>query len=182
MLGTLPNAYSQLLPDAEIISVEIDPAVIKVAKEYFNYKESDKLKTIKKDGRVYVKQLKRKEQKFDLIILDAFNGDYIPEHLMTQEFLEESKSLLSDNGVLVSNTFSTSRLYDHESATYKEVFGEFYNLKIPYGNRIVIASKQSLPSFEKLIENAQGLDYPLESMGVSLLDNISLMKEYRIKI
>jgi len=91
--GTLPNAYSQLLPDAEIISVEIDPAVIKVAKEYFNYKESDKLKTIKKDGRVYVKQLKRKEQKFDLIILDAFNGDYIPEHLMTQEFLEESKSL-----------------------------------------------------------------------------------------
>jgi len=49
-------------------------------------------------------------------------------------------------------------------------------LKIPYGNRIVIASKQSLPSFEKLIENAQGLDYPLESMGVSLLDNISLIE------
>lgn len=174
--GSLPNAYAKLLPEAEITSVEIDPAVIKVAKEYFNYRESDKLKTIKKDARVYAKQLKRKEQKFDLIILDAFNGDYIPEHLMTKEFLQETKSLLSDDGVLVSNTFSSSRLYDHESVTYEDVFGEFYNFKIPYGNRIVIAAKQKLPEFDTLIANAQTLEYPLEEMGVSLLENISLLE------
>jgi len=76
----------------------------------------------------------------------------------------------------VSNTFSTSRLYDHESATYKKVFGEFYNLKIPYGNRIIIASQQALPSFDQLIDNAQALEVSLESMGVSLLENISLIE------
>ena len=48
-------------------------------------------------------------------MLDAFDHEYIPEHLLTQEFLKEVKSLLAPGGVLAANTFSSSRLYDHES-------------------------------------------------------------------
>ena len=55
-------------------------------------------------------------------MLDAFDGEYIPEHLMTVEFLE-MRDLLSDDGVLVANTFASSKLYDYESATYAEAFG-----------------------------------------------------------
>jgi len=174
--GTLPMAYADLLPDAKITAVEIDTSVVKVAKEFFGLKVSEQIKVVEKDARVFMKKALRKEQQYDLIVLDAFNGDYIPEHLMTKEFLEEARSLLSDDGVLVANTFSSSKLYAHESATYQKVFGEFYNFKIPHGNRIIVASKAKLPAYKELIDNAQTLELPLDEYGVSLLKNISLIK------
>ena len=80
--------------------------------------------------------------KYDVVMLDAFDHEYIPEHLLTREFLTEVKSLLSPQGVLVANTFSSSRLYDHESTTYADVFGTFYNLK--RDNRVIIARPAGL--------------------------------------
>ena len=41
---------------------------------------------------------------------------------MTQEYLQENKAILSKKGLLASNTFTTSALYDHESTTYASVF------------------------------------------------------------
>jgi len=138
--GSLPKAFSELLPDTEVVSVEIDSAVAKLARKYFDYSESDKIKTSVMDGRVYVKRALRKQQYFDWIILDAFNGDYIPEHLLTIEFLTEVKKLLKPNGILSANTFNGSNLFDYESVTYQKVFKELRILKSPSkGNRIIFA-------------------------------------------
>ena len=95
--------------------VEIDPAVVRVAARYFDFTASDKTRVIETDGRVYVKRALRGTQRYDLIMLDAFDHEYIPEHLLTQEFLQEVKSLLAPDGVLAANTFSSSGLYEHES-------------------------------------------------------------------
>ena len=70
---------------------------------------------------------KMEKDHYDLILLDAFNGDYIPEHLMSAEFFEEVKKLLPANGMVVANTFSSSRLYSAESQTYAQVFGKIFN-------------------------------------------------------
>lgn len=138
--GTLSNVLHQISPKSEIIAVDIDPVVKELAVEYFDYQENDQVKTEIKDGRVYVKRALLNKQKFDWIILDAFNGDYIPEHLMTKEFLTEVKSLLSPNGLITANTFSTSELYDYESATYQAVFNKLYTYQTPTkGNRLIYA-------------------------------------------
>jgi spermidine synthase len=71
-----------------------------------------------------------------MVLLDAFDADYIPEHMLTKEFLEEVRSDMAPRGVIVANTFSDSALYDHESATYHTVFGPFFNLKL--ANRIIL--------------------------------------------
>ena len=141
--GTMSNSIHQLFPKARITNVEIDPAVVKVAREYFDFIENDQVSTVIKDGRIFIKRAKLKKQQFDWVILDAFNGDYIPEHLMTQEFLAEAKALLSENGILSANTFSLSKLYAHESATYKAVFGDFYQVaNKTNSNRIILISKK----------------------------------------
>ena len=114
--GTLSQVMHEISPDSEIVSVEIDPVVVKFAKQYFNYQESSLIQTVVKDGRIYVKRALLKNEKFDWIVLDAFNGDYIPEHLMTVEFLTETKKLLTENGLLSANTFSASQLFHHESS------------------------------------------------------------------
>ena len=164
--GTIPRALAQLTPQATVDVVEIDPAVVRVAKAYFRFAESPKVRTFAQDGRVFVKRALREQRKYDLVMLDAFDHEYIPEHLLTREFLQETRKLLSTNGVLVANTFSSSRLYDHESVTYAAVFPTFFNLK--RDNRIIIASAAPLPSKDQLQANAERFSAAFERMDIDV--------------
>ncbi len=138
--GSLPRAFNHLWPEAEITSVEIDVAVVKAAQKWFGYAENARIKTGIADARVFVKRALKNKQQWDLVVLDAFNGDYIPEHLMTREFLEEVRGVLASGGKVIANTFSTSKLYHHESTTYAAVFPELKMLRAEGGNRVLIAS------------------------------------------
>ncbi len=164
--GTIPTALREVLPDATIDAVEIDPAVTKVARRYFGFKDDAKLKVHEMDGRRYVKSALRAGRRYDAILLDAFDHEYIPEHLLTREFLEEVKSLLSPGGVLVGNTFSSSRLYSHESTTYAAVFKTFYNLKA--ANRVIVARPAGLPTPQQMAARAQDFELALRGYGVDV--------------
>ena len=169
--GSIPMTFSDLMPDAQIDVVEIDEAVVKVAREFFFFSETDNMKVTVDDGRPFIKRAGIRNQSYDYIILDAFSGDYIPEHMLTLEFLEEVKRIMSPDGVLIANTFSTSRLYDHESVTYQRVFNEFFNFKLPTsGNRIIIAQLDTLPPRGELVTEAQRIAARMEKYGVPLLD------------
>jgi spermidine synthase len=178
--GTLVHTYQLLFPQAEIIIVEIDEAVIKVAREYFDFTETALIKAEAVDGRVYVKRAGLRGEKFDLVILDAFNGEYIPEHLMSREFLEEVKQLLPEQGLVIANTFSTSRLYDAESATYAAVFGDLFNIRqFGTGNRVIITSLQPLPDRATLDARAVTLQSRVTRFGMEASDYPELMETER---
>lgn len=135
--GILPRALAKLLPDATIDSVEIDQAVVDVAQKWFLFVPSARVRVAVQDGRVYVKRALKNGARYDLVFLDAYDHEYIPEHLLTREFLQEVRGLLAPGGAVVANTFSSSRLYDSESATYAAVFGPFQQLQT--GNRVIVA-------------------------------------------
>jgi spermidine synthase len=167
--GTMSNILAELYPQSQIDNIEIDPAVIKVARDYFGFMENDNVRTFNQDGRIFIKRALLKKQTYDWIILDAFNGDYIPEHLMTKEFLQEAKSLLSNTGILSSNTFSLSELYAHESATYKAVFGDFYQVSNKVNsNRIILVSKNGFADQEINTSKLNELDKTLSPYGVDI--------------
>jgi spermidine synthase len=163
--GSLPRALAALLPAAHIDVVEIDPAVTRVARSYFMFVPGANTSVIEEDGRAYVKRAVRAGKSYDLVMLDAYDHEYIPEHLLTREFLQEVKSLLKPGGIVAANTFSSSRLYDSESVTYRAVFGEFYNLKM--ANRIIIASNGALPSPATLQQNSNAFTAAFARMGFS---------------
>ncbi len=171
--GTLPAALAELYPDSEIDVVEIDPAVVRVAAEFFGYAPSANTTVATQDGRVFIKRAALRGDTYDLIMLDAFNGDYIPEHLMTREFLQETRSLLTPGGAVVANTFSISQLYHHESTTYTAVFGPFYNLKIgESANRIILAANGPLPDTEMLKQREAELAPRIRKYGIRLRDHL----------
>jgi spermidine synthase len=165
--GTLTTAFSAVVPGAEIDVVELDPAMVRVAKEYFGFKPTPKIRMIVEDGRVYVKRAIAKGEKYDLIILDAFGERYIPPHMMTHEFLNEVKQVLANDGVVAANTHRAETRYDSESATYHMVFGNFFNLNKPWKKtRVIIAKPSGLPSQDFLARNARYLDHKLRRLGV----------------
>jgi len=163
--GTLPSALAKVLPGSDIDVVEIDPAVVRVAGTYFSFKPGARTHVHEEDGRVFVKRAMRSGKTYDLVMLDAFEQDYIPEHLLTREFLEEVKSVLKPDGVLAANTFSASRLYAHESATYAAVFGSFYNLK--GSNRVILLRRNGLPPMDELQRNAAAVEASLQPLGMA---------------
>ncbi len=167
--GTLPVAFRELLPDARIDVVEIDPAVASVAKEYFGYQVSTPGELYVQDARIFGKRAASRDVRYDLILLDAFNGDYIPEHLMTREYLLETRDLLAPNGVVLANTFSISKLYHHESTTYESVFGKLLTVQTPQSsNRVIVAKNGPLPSDAEMDRAQQRWQTKLEPYGVDL--------------
>jgi len=83
--GTLPLAFNDLFPDALIDVIEVDQAVVNVAKEFFFFEENANMSVAVNDARVFIKRAGILGKKYDYIILDAFGGDYIPEHLLNLE-------------------------------------------------------------------------------------------------
>lgn len=165
--GSLPRVFAQLFPDAEQDLVEIDAAVVRVAEEFFAFEPTERMKVHVRDARVFVKRALDRGLRYDYVMLDAFTGDYIPEHLLTKEFLEEVKGLLTPGGVLVANTFSSSRLYHHESATYDAVYRNVAELKLPITlNRILIGYEGEWPDQATLLERAEALQPRVERFGI----------------
>ena len=176
--GTLPLALNELYPDAEIDVVEIDAAVVRVARSHFNYNPSAKVTTHTMDARVFTKRRNRQISKgrglnelgYDLIMLDAFNGEYIPEHLMTKEYFQETANLLTDNGLVVANTFALSKLYDHESVTFEAAFGPLLNFtSAETGNRVMLAAPKRTLDPAATKDTAKRLAAKLRPYGVDIM-------------
>jgi spermidine synthase len=163
--GTLPRTLEKLLPAADIDVVEIDPAVVGVAQQYFGFRPDERIHLTVQDGRAYVRQALRGSKRYDLIMLDAYEHQYIPEHMLTKEFLTEVRSLLQSAGIVAANTFSSSRLYNNESVTYRSVFGTFYNLRS--SNRVILASNAALPSIDEATRNSRRFTAAFEPYGFS---------------
>jgi spermidine synthase len=123
--GVIPREVRYYFPSIEIDVVEIDPEIQLVATQFFGFRDDNMLKVHIDDGRMFIKKQLRLDPvpKYDLVILDAFNSDYIPFHLMTKEFLEEVKGILAEDGVVIANVFYSNRLFDAELKTFLAVFG-----------------------------------------------------------
>lgn len=108
-LGTgVVAAYT--LPGQEMDFYEIDPEIARVARnpEYFTYLQDCKGRCdiILGDGRLQIERAP--QQRYELIILDAYSSTAIPIHLMTLEAVEIYLNKLQPDGILafhISNNY-----------------------------------------------------------------------------
>jgi spermidine synthase len=118
--GVLPRFLSEVYPDLVMDVVEVDPRVTELARRFFNFKESPRLRVFEDDGRAFVKQ---QGHKYDLVFLDAFKGGSVPYHLKTAEFYQEIAQSLTGEGILVTNLYGKSNaLKPRDRKTLETVF------------------------------------------------------------
>jgi hypothetical protein len=94
---------------------EVNPTIIKLASDpngYFSYlrDSSAKVAIVPGDARLSMERevAEGRPQQFDVLVVDAFNGDSIPTHLLTRQAMLVYLAELSPDGVLavhVSNLF-----------------------------------------------------------------------------
>lgn len=127
--GVGPRAFRMHDPGMEIDVVDIDPEVLRIAKDYFYLEPDDRLRLIARDGRMFVRQ---SPGDYDCIVLDAFTiGGGIPFHLVTREFFDLCRKRMTDRGVFVMNINSAmegpdGRIFHSMLRTFESVFPRTY--------------------------------------------------------
>jgi spermidine synthase len=164
--GTVTRALRRLYPDAEITNVEFDPVIVAMARQYFGYAEDDRMKLAVEDARRWLRGTK---ERFDVIVLDAYHGGYIPFHLTTREFLELVRDRLAPGGAVCANTWINQKLAERESATYHAVFGSFHHyLGKLSTNRIIVAAPGGVPSRGEVRARLAALESARKPEGLDL--------------
>ena len=98
--GTTARALGVYYPDAEIDGVEIDAAVSGVGRTYFGMDDNPRLRVHDVDARPF---LRATDERYDLIVVDAYHQPYVPFYLATREFFRLVRERLRPGGVVALN-------------------------------------------------------------------------------
>ncbi|MGH3133351.1 MAG: spermidine synthase [Gaiellaceae bacterium] len=98
--GTTARALGAYYPDAAVDGVELDPAVSRVGRRYFEMEDNPRLDVHDVDARPY---LRSTDRRYDLIIVDAYHQPYVPFYLATREFFRLVRDRLAPGGIVALN-------------------------------------------------------------------------------
>jgi spermidine synthase len=164
--GSTASYLHHFLPNVAITSVELDPTVVELAKKYFGVHEEPGFQIVNRDGRIFLDEHK---DRYDIILIDAYRGPFVPFHLLTKEFYQIVRDHLAEGGVVAQNIEPSTMLFDSAVKTINAVFPEidFYSAD---GNIVTIAYPSPARSIEDLAgmardrDKAYGLRYSLQKM------------------
>ena len=156
----------RFLPNVQVTSVELDPTVVALARKYFGIKEEPNFQVVNRDGRLFLQESK---EHYDLILIDAYRGPFVPFHLLTKEFYQIVKEHLADGGMVAQNVEPSTMLFDSAVKTINAVFPQldFYRAD---GNIVTVAydgaerKPEDLAGVARDRDKAYGLRYSLLEM------------------
>lgn len=147
--GSAQKLFNYHQPELDILSVELDPAVVDVAEEFFFY-DADELPVVVSDARMY---LSRNSGKHDLIIQDTYSsnvyGTFIPFHLATLEYFTLVRDRMTDDGIFAVNVIGTvyggepNRVITSVYRTMHEVFPHLYLFAAQDVQNVVIVATRN---------------------------------------
>jgi predicted membrane-bound spermidine synthase len=171
--GSISTYLGRFMPEAAITTVEIDPGVITAAKTYFGLRESERMRYRAGDGRVF---LNRSSELYDLILLDAYRGGYVPFHLLTREFYALVKQRLAPGGAAAFNVHDGSKLYASTVKTLAEIFPGLDLYPTGVGEVIAVATtaplaKDTLEGRAAALQERHSFRFPLPQILQRRMDN-----------
>ncbi len=130
-------------PQVQIDAVEIDPAVVKIAQDYFGIRPGDGLNIVTEDGFEF---LGRTQTRYDVIYLDAFlkpsdqtDETGMPLRLKTVRFYQVLQQKLRPGGVVVFNLNQHPDLRE-DIETVRQAFAQVYAFRVGTGNMVLVGS------------------------------------------
>ena len=155
--GTFAQETLDYFPGTDVKGVEIDEKITDLAHRYFSLSEEIPVETY--DGRAF---LNVDKNKYDVIMVDAYQDITIPFQMSSAEFFTLVKDHLKENGVMVVNmnmyTGEEGSITDYLCDTIASVFGDCMTADVSGStNRELFAAKDPtvLLSFHEKAEQVQ---------------------------
>ncbi len=140
--GTFARQCDKYYNNINIEGVEIDNKITELSYKYFD--ASPEIPVFTYDGRAYLQTVK---DKYDVIMVDAYQDISIPFQMSSVEFFREIYDHLNENGVMVVNMNMHSdmegNINEYLSDTIASVFPSVAIVDVPgYTNRELFAVKR----------------------------------------
>jgi SAM-dependent methyltransferase len=149
---TMAQYLRAVRPGARQLVVEVDPAVLDLARQAFGLRNESRLRLRVGEARQVVSA--QPDGSWDVVVRDAFSGSEVPPHLRTRQFVEQVARVLAPGGVYAANLADGELLTAarREAATLLTVFEHVALVAEPaqlrgrrYGNVLVAGSDAPLP-------------------------------------
>ena len=169
--GRIPMVLRHHVPGVVVHGSESEPAVARLAQQYFGIEEDDRLTVAVEDGREY---LASRPATYDVIAVDCFGsvGSH-PYHLSTAEFYALCRSRLRPGGVVTTNLSVVDPLLSAKIATFAAGFQSAY-LYDAGGACVLFGSADQAPDPAALrraawaAERRYGFSFPMAEYAVGL--------------
>ena len=126
-------------PGSKITVVELNPHVIAVRNKFHIPRDDHRLQIRCEDGAKFVAETNKR---FDVLLVDCFSADRLPEELCSQEFYNHCKRSLTASGLFVVNVCGR---YRRILSRIRKSFGGKVRLSTDDdGNTVVFACKDEL--------------------------------------
>lgn len=145
-LGSIPYMLEKTYgKDYSYTGVEIDEAVIYLASKYVLDELSSEIELVCADASIFVQQ---NQVLYDMICIDLFIDDEIPEVFLTTAFLEDVKECLSQSGFIVFNHLyyyakDKQKAENYHTSVFKCVFPQSACLDV-HMNRMMISDREAI--------------------------------------
>jgi spermidine synthase len=160
--GAMVRFLTHHEPQVVIDAVEIDPAVVKLADQFFGVRSGGNVRVHTADA---VKFVETVAERYDLILMDAFlrpssetDTTGVPTRLKTLEFLGRLKQALAPGGVVAFNVNDHASMAD-DIAAVAAAFGHAVVYRTPPSeNKVVIATRDAMPTDDQVRARVAALD------------------------
>ncbi|MCU7844451.1 MAG: methyltransferase [Candidatus Thiodiazotropha sp. (ex Monitilora ramsayi)] len=160
--GVIERFLISQLPDVTTVSVELDPDIVKIAREYFHLPPAHPV-TLASAQRF----LQNSNDTFDIILCDIYTKDANINPLHSPDFFRDAAHSLMPNGVLAINCLPETEAEMVELLLKVRVYLPWVMLyDVPdQQNIILLCSRTKYPSASDIIHRAHELN---ESIGLDL--------------
>ena len=169
--GTYATQCRKYFGDMSIEGVEIDKKITDLSRKYFSLPEDVKVTTY--DGRAYLNAV---DQKYDVIMVDAYQDITIPFQMSSTEFFTMVKEHLTENGVMVVNMnmrgSGDGNINQYLSDTIASVFGTVYTADVKGSTNRELFASDDAQMMDVLKINTAGLaNKDLQNLMTRVADN-----------
>ncbi|XP_011499708.1 PREDICTED: methyltransferase-like protein 13 [Ceratosolen solmsi marchali] len=192
--GGLCTFIRHCIPQTKIIAVEIDKTILKIAKEYFDLVEDERLKVEISDGIEYLNKSRMQGKKYDAILFDVDNKDATvgmscpPKEFVELDFLRTINNCLTNDGLIIVNLVARNEKIRNEVLNdFRKIYKFVASYKLNEDiNEIIFCYKNEkdfqiwknmvLESAEELNKQVKSNDSAVEEIFEisSVLDNLKL--------
>ena len=160
--GAMVRFLTHHEPQVQIDAVEIDPAVVRLADQYFGVRTGGNVRVHTADAVTFVESV---AEGYDLILMDAFlrpssdtDTTGVPTRLKTLEFLGRLKRALAPGGVVAFNINEHDSMAD-DIAAVAAAFGQVAVYRCPPSdNKVVIATEGGIATDDEVRARIAALD------------------------
>ncbi|HJX59078.1 hypothetical protein A2V61_04095 [Candidatus Woesebacteria bacterium RBG_19FT_COMBO_47_8] len=116
--GSAAKLVKKYWREAKITGVDIDPVMVRLGEKYLDLKD---VEIRVEDAEKFIGREVAAGTKYDLILIDMYIGDTVPEKFQSDKFIKTIHTMLGQGGVAIFN-----RLY----------FGEKRSEAVKFGNKL----------------------------------------------